>query len=112
MRELNESYQIGPDVREVLCKHLLIDWRLGGAYFAEKLLDYEMASNVGNWQWVAVVWMQHHTFGILTYRAIKKFDKDHAYIKNGCQITKHHLSKANLIIKWLVNDAWRLINQP
>jgi deoxyribodipyrimidine photo-lyase len=32
---------------------LLIDWRLGEAYFAEKLLDYELASNVGNWQWAS-----------------------------------------------------------
>jgi deoxyribodipyrimidine photo-lyase len=36
-----------------LIKHLLIDWRWGEAYFAEKLLDYELASNNGNWQWVA-----------------------------------------------------------
>ena len=36
-----------------LCKNLLLDWRLGEKYFAEKLLDYELASNVGNWQWVA-----------------------------------------------------------
>jgi deoxyribodipyrimidine photo-lyase len=36
-----------------LCKHLLIDWRWGEAYFAEKLLDYELASNNGNWQWAA-----------------------------------------------------------
>lgn len=36
-----------------LCKHLLIDWRRGEQYFARKLLDYEMASNVGNWQWAA-----------------------------------------------------------
>ncbi|MFN3757205.1 MAG: FAD-binding domain-containing protein, partial [Flavobacterium sp.] len=36
-----------------LCKHLLIDWRWGEAYFALKLLDYEQASNVGNWQWAA-----------------------------------------------------------
>jgi len=36
-----------------LCKHLLIDWRWGEAYFAEKLLDYELSSNNGNWQWAA-----------------------------------------------------------
>ncbi|MGZ3722885.1 MAG: FAD-binding domain-containing protein, partial [Bdellovibrionales bacterium] len=34
-------------------KHLLIDWRWGERYFAEKLLDYELAANVGNWQWAA-----------------------------------------------------------
>jgi deoxyribodipyrimidine photo-lyase len=36
-----------------LCKDLLIDWRWGERYYAEKLLDYEMSSNVGNWQWAA-----------------------------------------------------------
>src|SRR5690606_12949497 len=36
-----------------LCKHLLIDWRWGEAYFAKKLLDYDLASNVGGWQWAA-----------------------------------------------------------
>jgi deoxyribodipyrimidine photo-lyase len=36
-----------------LCKHLLIDWRWGEAYFAQKLLDYELSSNNGNWQWAA-----------------------------------------------------------
>ena len=36
-----------------LTKHLLIDWRLGEAYFAKKLLDFELASNIGGWQWAA-----------------------------------------------------------
>ena len=57
MRELNETGFMHNRVRMVvasfLCKHLLIDWRWGEAYFAKKLHDYEMASNVGNWQWVA-----------------------------------------------------------
>lgn len=55
MRQLNESGFMHNRVRMVvasfLCKHLLIDWRWGETYFAEKLLDYEMASNVGGWQW-------------------------------------------------------------
>jgi deoxyribodipyrimidine photo-lyase len=57
MRQLNETGFMHNRVRMLvasfLCKHLLIDWRWGEAYFAEKLLDYEMASNVGNWQWAA-----------------------------------------------------------
>ncbi|RYH72118.1 deoxyribodipyrimidine photo-lyase [Flavobacteriaceae bacterium 144Ye] len=57
MRELNETGFMHNRVRMLvgsfLCKHFLIDWRWGEAYFAEKLHDYEMASNVGNWQWVA-----------------------------------------------------------
>ncbi len=57
MRQLNTTGFLHNRVRMLvasfLCKHLLIDWRWGEAYFAEKLLDYEMASNVGNWQWAA-----------------------------------------------------------
>lgn len=57
MRELNETGFMHNRVRMVtasfLVKHLLIDWRWGEAYFAEKLMDYELASNNGNWQWVA-----------------------------------------------------------
>lgn len=57
MRQLNVTGYMHNRVRMVvasfLCKHLLIDWRWGEAYFALKLLDYELASNVGNWQWAA-----------------------------------------------------------
>lgn len=57
MRQLNESGLMHNRVRMVvasfLTKHLLIDWRWGEAYFAEKLLDYELSSNNGNWQWSA-----------------------------------------------------------
>ena len=57
MRELNTTGLMHNRVRMItasfLCKHLLIDWRWGEAYFAEKLLDYDLALNVGNWQWVA-----------------------------------------------------------
>ncbi|MGQ7869284.1 cryptochrome/photolyase family protein [Sunxiuqinia sp. sy24] len=57
MRQLNETGYMHNRIRMVvasfLCKHLLIDWRWGEAYFAEKLLDYELASNNGGWQWAA-----------------------------------------------------------
>lgn len=57
MRELNSTGFMHNRVRMVtasfLTKHLLLDWRLGEAYFAEKLLDYELASNVGGWQWAS-----------------------------------------------------------
>tara|TARA_X000001036_G_scaffold439707_1_gene491862 strand:- start:3586 stop:4875 length:1290 start_codon:yes stop_codon:yes gene_type:complete len=57
MRQLNASGYMHNRVRMItasfLCKHLLIDWRWGEAYFAEKLLDYELSSNNGNWQWSA-----------------------------------------------------------
>lgn len=57
MRQLHETGFMHNRVRMVtasfLCKHLLIDWRWGEEYFAEKLLDYELSANNGNWQWAA-----------------------------------------------------------
>ena len=57
MRQLNQTGFMHNRVRMIvasfLTKHLLIDWRWGEAYFASKLLDYELASNNGNWQWAA-----------------------------------------------------------
>ena len=57
MRELNQTGFMHNRVRMItasfLTKHLLIDWRWGEAYFAKKLLDYELASNNGGWQWAA-----------------------------------------------------------
>jgi len=87
MRQLNETGRMHNRVRMLvgsfLCKHLLIDWRWGEAYFAEKLLDYEMASNVGNWQWVAGCGVDaapyFRIFNPTTQ--IEKFDKEKTYIK-------------------------------
>jgi deoxyribodipyrimidine photo-lyase len=57
MRELNATGFMHNRVRMIvasfLCKHLLIDWRWGEAYFAEKLLDFDLAANNGGWQWAA-----------------------------------------------------------
>ncbi len=57
MRQLSKTGYMHNRVRMVtasfLVKHLLIDWKWGEAYFAKKLLDYELASNNGNWQWAA-----------------------------------------------------------
>lgn len=88
MRELNETGFMHNRIRMLvgsfLCKHLLIDWRLGEAYFAEKLHDYEMSSNIGNWQWVAGCGVDaapyFRIFNPTTQ--IEKFDKDHKYIKH------------------------------
>jgi deoxyribodipyrimidine photo-lyase len=87
MRQLNETGFMHNRVRMLvgsfLCKHLLIDWRWGEAYFAEKLLDYEMSSNIGNWQWVAGSGVDatpyFRIFNPTTQ--IDKFDKDRKYIK-------------------------------
>jgi deoxyribodipyrimidine photo-lyase len=87
MRELNTTGNMHNRVRMVvasfLCKHLLIDWRWGEAYFAEKLLDYEQSSNVGNWQWAAGSGVDAAPYFRVfnpTEQA-KKFDKDLRYIR-------------------------------
>ncbi|MDO1500354.1 deoxyribodipyrimidine photo-lyase [Winogradskyella maritima] len=87
MRQLNETGFMHNRVRMLvgsfLCKHLLIDWRWGEAYFAEKLHDYEMASNVGNWQWVAGSGVDASPYFRIfnPTTQIDKFDKDRKYIK-------------------------------
>ena len=87
IRELNQTGFMHNRIRMLaasfLCKHLLIDWRLGEAYFALKLLDYEMASNVGNWQWIAGSGADAAPyFRIFNPETqIQKFDKDYKYIK-------------------------------
>ena len=57
MRQLNQTGYMHNRVRMItasfLVKHLLIDWRWGERYFAKKLLDFELSSNNGNWQWAA-----------------------------------------------------------
>ncbi|WP_353959632.1 cryptochrome/photolyase family protein [Echinicola jeungdonensis] len=87
MRELNQTGNMHNRVRMItasfLTKHLLIDWRWGEAYFAKKLLDYELASNNGNWQWVAGTGTDAQPyFRIFNPESqTQKFDKDNKYIK-------------------------------
>lgn len=87
MRELNATGYMHNRVRMVvasfLCKHLLIDWRWGEAYFAKKLLDYELSSNNGNWQWAAGTGCDAAPYFRIfnpTEQA-KKFDPELQYIK-------------------------------
>lgn len=87
MRQLNETGWMHNRVRMVvagfLCKHLLIDWRWGEAYFAQKLLDYELASNNGNWQWAAGTGCDSAPyFRIFNPESqLKKFDPNLIYVK-------------------------------
>ena len=87
MRELNNTGHMHNRVRMIvasfLCKHLLIDWRWGETYFAQKLLDYEQSSNVGNWQWAAGSGVDAAPYFRIfnPTEQIKKFDKDLKYIK-------------------------------
>jgi deoxyribodipyrimidine photo-lyase len=87
MRQLNETGYMHNRVRMVvasfLCKHLLIQWQWGEAYFAEKLLDYDLSANVGNWQWAAGTGCDAAPYFRVFNPEIqqKKFDKDGVYIK-------------------------------
>jgi deoxyribodipyrimidine photo-lyase len=87
MRQLNETGYMHNRVRMVvasfLCKHLLINWQWGEAYFAEKLLDYELASNVGNWQWAAGTGCDAAPYFRVFNPEIqlKKFDEKGIYIR-------------------------------
>lgn len=87
MRQLNQTGRMHNRVRMVvasfLCKHLLIDWRRGEAYFAEKLLDYEQSANVGNWQWAAGSGVDAAPYFRIfnPEEQQKKFDKELKYIK-------------------------------
>lgn len=87
MRQLNNTGFMHNRVRMItasfLTKHLLIDWRWGEAYFAEKLLDYELASNNGNWQWAAGTGVDAAPYFRIFNPALqeKKFDPDQKYIK-------------------------------
>lgn len=87
MRELNSTGYMHNRVRMIvasfLTKHLLIDWRWGEAYFARKLLDFELASNNGGWQWAAGTGTDAQPyFRIFNPESqTKKFDPELKYIK-------------------------------
>ncbi len=86
MRELVATGFMHNRVRMVtasfLTKHLLHDWRLGEAFFAKHLLDYELSSNNGNWQWAAGTGCDAMPYFRIfnPMQQAKKFDKKHTYI--------------------------------
>lgn len=87
MRELNATGYMHNRVRMIvasfLTKHLLIDWRWGEAYFAQKLLDFELASNNGGWQWAAGSGCDAAPYFRIfnPYEQTRKFDPDFKYIR-------------------------------
>jgi deoxyribodipyrimidine photolyase len=107
MRELNATGFMHNRVRMIvasfLTKHLLIDWRWGEAYFAKKLLDFELASNNGGWQWAAGTGTDAQPY----FRVFnpdsqtEKFDKELRYIK------KWVPELASLPIPF-VHEPWKL----
>ena len=87
MRQLNETGYMHNRVRMVtasfLVKHLLIDWRWGERYFAKKLLDFELSSNNGNWQWAAGTGCDSAPYFRIfnPIEQLKKFDSNLVYSK-------------------------------
>lgn len=87
MRELNTTGYMHNRVRMIvasfLTKHLLIDWRWGEAYFAEKLIDYDLASNNGGWQWAAGCGTDAAPYFRIfnPYSQQERFDADFTYVK-------------------------------
>ncbi len=87
MRELNATGFMHNRVRMItasfLVKHLLIDWRWGEAYFAQKLLDFDLASNNGGWQWASSSGCDAAPYFRVFNPTLQteKFDKDLTYIK-------------------------------
>ena len=87
MRELNATGFMHNRVRMItasfLTKHLLIDWRWGEAYFAEKLLDYDLAANNGGWQWAAGSGCDAAPYFRIfnPWLQTKKFDPEFKYIR-------------------------------
>jgi deoxyribodipyrimidine photo-lyase len=87
MRELNATGYMHNRVRMItasfLTKHLLIDWRWGEAYFAKKLLDFDLAANNGGWQWAASTGCDAAPYFRIfnPTEQTKKFDPELKYIK-------------------------------
>jgi len=87
MRQLNQTGYMHNRVRMItasfLTKHLLADWRIGEAYFAEKLNDFDLSANNGGWQWAAGCGCDAAPYFRIfnPYLQTQKFDPDHVYIK-------------------------------
>ena len=77
-------------VASFLTKHLLCDWRLGEAYFAKKLIDFDLASNNGGWQWAASTGCDSQPYFRVFNPSLQseKFDKLGKYIKKYLPIFK------------------------
>ena len=97
MRELNATGFMHNRVRMIvasfLTKHLLIDWRWGEAYFAAKLLDFDLASNIGGWQWASGSGLDAAPyFRVFNPTSqMEKFDKDLSYVNKWVPELNTHL---------------------
>jgi deoxyribodipyrimidine photo-lyase len=105
MRELNATGFMHNRARMItasfLVKHLLIDWRWGEAYFARKLLDFDLAANNGGWQWSASSGCDAAPYFRVFNPTLQagKFDKDFAYIKKWVPEFNHLSYIQNPVVK-------------
>ncbi|MCD7033935.1 DNA photolyase family protein [Metabacillus sp. GX 13764] len=110
MRQLNEEGWMHNRMRMLtasfLTKDYLIDWRLGEAYFARQLVDYEASSNIGGWQWAASVGTDavpyFRVFNPVTQS--KKFDRDGEYIKK-------YVPELKQVPAALIHEPWKMSEQ-
>ncbi len=109
MRELNATGLMHNRVRMVaasfLTKHLLIDWRWGEAYFAARLLDFELSSNNGGWQWVAGSGCDAAPYFRVFNPTLQmeRFDPQLKYVKNWVG----ELGSANYVLPLVVHEMAR-----
>ena len=118
MRELNNTGFMHNRVRMVvasfLTKHLLHDWRLGEAYFARKLLDFDLASNVGGWQWASGSGCDAAPyFRIFNPTSqFEKFDKGKAYVEKWVpELYSPNYPKPIVDHKWARERALRVYKE-
>ena len=108
MRQLNQTGFMHNRVRMIvasfLTKHLLIDWRWGEAYFAKKLMDYDLSANNGNWQWASGTGCDAAPYFRIfnPYEQSKKFDKDNLYVH-------HWLNSEDFLIPPIIEHSYARI---
>jgi deoxyribodipyrimidine photo-lyase len=104
-------------VSSFLIKNLMIDWRYGEKYFAQKLVDYDVLVNQGNWQWTSGSGADSQPYFRVFSPILqsKKYDKDCLYIKKwlpqlkevDCKHLhdweKYHTNYENIYYKPLIN---------
>jgi deoxyribodipyrimidine photo-lyase len=104
MRALNQTGLMPNRVRMIvasfLCKTLLVDWKKGEAYFAKKLLDFDLAANNGGWQWCASTGTDAQPYFRIfnPYNQSEKFDPSAKFIKTYCpELAPHHAKDIHAI---------------
>ena len=118
MRELNATGYMHNRVRMIvasfLTKHLLIDWRWGEAYFAQKLLDFDLAANNGGWQWASSSGCDAAPYFRVFNPSLQteKFDKDLHYIRKWIpELNEFNYSQPIVQHELARNGCWRFMQK-